>query len=448
MNIDVLSNQPTSVTCTGLRQGQHIYWSITKEGIETRIGNCTRCTPPPCENCSVFNGNYSVIRQPTNTTLRLKANVNANNTSVLKCSNNINRFSAVCNVIIIEAYNLPRCNDAVLQIYEKGKTMVECTGLHPLQIMYWSILFDNGTEERLAECSNCKGKGIACPACNISNGDYNVTREATSSVLRLDRGDDSSKDGATLKCSKRDNATAAACKLRVSNYTLPQCQNGHLKVSAVSPWTPIQCEDLDPSQRVNWTITDTYGTVLHIASCDTRNEGYNCMEDNDDFIVSRISDSASKLKIVKTVEEKNFYTITCERRDGAAAASCLLQVDHGLMQDQGMTLLSTIGGSVGATVFVVVVVIVALIIIRKRRVADRPSTLPTIPESSSERTSSTGEYIEIIAGELPSDAEVTGAPYGSLQMSDVNVPSVYSEITRSTNESAESYGARYANATR
>ncbi|KAK7106527.1 hypothetical protein V1264_017775 [Littorina saxatilis] len=229
-----------------------------------------------------------------------------------------------------QTVQLQRCQKDSIAIFEKGRTRINCTGLHTSNDIYWTVSFDNRTEQTLAQCGGCKqlvnNTQSSCPECEIHDSDYSVTRVENFTIIRRVKGDDRDKDGATLKCSEMNytNDARATCKIRVKTYKLPQCQDGQLTVSDASPWTSIRCEDSDPGHRVNWTITDTQGNVTTIATCDKGSGDYNCTVFDTDFNVTRNDGLVSELKIVKRVREKENSTLACVRRDGAAAVTCRL----------------------------------------------------------------------------------------------------------------------------
>ena len=86
------------------------------------------------------------------------------------------------------------------------------------QNMYWAVSDADGQERLVAECGQCMDGGLC--KCSVTDGDFRVTRTATSSYLQI-VGNRRLKNGDTLKCSKGDNVTQAQCTLEVkSEYNI------------------------------------------------------------------------------------------------------------------------------------------------------------------------------------------------------------------------------------
>ena len=86
------------------------------------------------------------------------------------------------------------------------------------QNMYWAVSDADGQERLVAECGQCMDGGLC--KCSVTDGDFRVTRTATSSYLQI-VGNRRLKNGDTLKCSKGDNVTQAQCTLQVkSEYNI------------------------------------------------------------------------------------------------------------------------------------------------------------------------------------------------------------------------------------
>ena len=95
---------------------------------------------------------------------------------------------------------------------------ITCMGLMQDQNMYWAVSDADGQERLVAECGQCLNGGLC--NCNVTDGDFRVTRTATTSYLQI-VGNDRLRDGDTLKCSKGDNLTQAQCTLEVeSEYNI------------------------------------------------------------------------------------------------------------------------------------------------------------------------------------------------------------------------------------
>ena len=82
------------------------------------------------------------------------------------------------------------------------------------QNMYWAVSDADGQERLVAECGQCLDEGLC--NCSVTDGDFRVTRTATSSYLQI-VGNRRLKNGDTLKCSKGDNVTQAQCTLEVES---------------------------------------------------------------------------------------------------------------------------------------------------------------------------------------------------------------------------------------
>lgn len=97
---------------------------------------------------------------------------------------------------------------------DDGQTEIICTGIDRSQSMYWSIRYPGGRTDIIAKCQHCNASSI-CPDCEIPFTDYNVVRSPEESTLQLTGVDDRANDGATLKCSKKDNITHSECQMKV-----------------------------------------------------------------------------------------------------------------------------------------------------------------------------------------------------------------------------------------
>ena len=97
---------------------------------------------------------------------------------------------------------------------------ITCEGLSRNQSMYWAVSDADGQERQVAECGQCLAEG-SCN-CSVTDGDFRVTRTATSSNLQIV---DNIKwtDGDTLTCSKADNLTHAQCILKCEYHIRPYC---------------------------------------------------------------------------------------------------------------------------------------------------------------------------------------------------------------------------------
>lgn len=88
---DVLDNNQTYLTCTGLHPLSNIYWSFTgpsSNGTEIRLGECyVYNTTESRNNCTVFDTNFEISRLTQNfTTLRFVSNVETIHGGLIKCS--------------------------------------------------------------------------------------------------------------------------------------------------------------------------------------------------------------------------------------------------------------------------------------------------------------------------------------------------------------------------
>ncbi|KAK7106733.1 hypothetical protein V1264_017955 [Littorina saxatilis] len=328
----IVGNQPTSITCKGLRQTHNMYWSITElcgDCKETRVGLCAACRgSSPCpHNCSDVNADYIISRTKTESMLRFVDNLTAKDGATVKCSRLNNQTQASCTVNVIKAYQLPDCNNNTLEVVDNGKTMIGCTNIDPSHDMYWSIIYPDDVEKTVAECDSCLPDD-ACPDCTRKYDGYVADRNVSVSILQFDSGSDNSKDGATVRCGKLGWGTVEVdCKIQVFNYRLPQCRSGQLDLSEVPPWTSIVCEDLRYDHNMKWTVTDKHNDVIEAASCLNKNKTYNCTA-KDGFTATRENESTSELKITKNIREQADNTLACLRGDNAAAVKCLLRVVH------------------------------------------------------------------------------------------------------------------------
>ncbi|XP_070202777.1 uncharacterized protein [Littorina saxatilis] len=189
--------------------------------------------------------------------------------------------------------------------------------------MYWKATDLDGFSINIAECGLCPSTG-SCPQCTISNDHFLVTRSGKFSDLQI-VDQDRLKDGWTITCSKKDNATQDQCNIRVKYYHMPQCQNGTLQILETQPQTPILCEGLKYLENMKWTMTDNNGSTSEIAMCLDYNRKYKC-SNSTDFSASRTV-TVSQLVIQNYARDKVVNkTLTCIRRDGAREDSCRIRV--------------------------------------------------------------------------------------------------------------------------
>ena len=127
-------------------------------------------------------------------------------------------------LLLILAYTFPSCKNYTLTVTTKPQN-IACEGLMRDQNMYWAVSDADGQERLVAECGQCLAEG-SCN-CNVTDGDFRVTRTATSSNLQI-VDNTKWKDGDTLTCSEADNLTHAQCTLKAEcEYNIrPYCDGG------------------------------------------------------------------------------------------------------------------------------------------------------------------------------------------------------------------------------
>ena len=88
--VDVVENQPASITCTGLVRDHNVYWSLTGQSagdVETRLGECTACgATGPCPLCSDIVTGYTMTRTQSDTTLSFTGSLQVHRDATVKCS--------------------------------------------------------------------------------------------------------------------------------------------------------------------------------------------------------------------------------------------------------------------------------------------------------------------------------------------------------------------------
>ncbi|XP_070203069.1 uncharacterized protein [Littorina saxatilis] len=236
-NFDIVQSQQPSLTCTGLTAGHNIYWSITDPSSqeETRIAECEKCNPK-CPTCSDPIAGYNVSRDSNETTtLQFLNSSLVTSESTIKCSAFLNHTNATCRLFVVPAYTISDCREHAVTIKDGMETSIRCEGIVAAQNMYWTLTYLNRTVSTIAYCNACLKNRASCPGCNMLNGDFNVTRKQNSSTLVI-QNNFKQTDGATLRCSKKDNKTHDDCTINVE-YIL---------------------EDASVTLHDNWTVTGSF----------------------------------------------------------------------------------------------------------------------------------------------------------------------------------------------
>ncbi|XP_070183151.1 uncharacterized protein [Littorina saxatilis] len=307
---------------------------------------------------------FNVTRDDTFSELMINRKIKAkDNGTLITCMRRDGAAAVNCSLRVIpHQYNLPQCvNNEVSVSGIAPWTTIRCEDLLQSHVIHWTVTDPHGNTSTVATCDR-RTNGFNCTTCG---DDYTVSRinESVSELMIVKEVRE--KAGSRVTCMRDNGKFAVSCNLHVIPYKLPQCQDGRLNVSDVPPWTPIRCEDLDPGQGVNWTITSK-GTVSTIATC----EDFNCTVVEDGFSVTG-NNSTSELMITRGVKSKDNETLTCMRRDGAAAVDCILRVVPEADGNQDMQLFATVGGVLGAGVLIIVVVVVIVVITRRQKEGPR-----------------------------------------------------------------------------
>ncbi|KAK7106536.1 uncharacterized protein [Littorina saxatilis] len=385
ITVDIVDSQPEpGIYCElPVFFRTNIFWSITKPasgGKETRIAQCGRCAAygPACQ-CGVFDSDYNVTRTSidqsfSNSTLYFINNVHNINGSIIKCSAADNTACVTIQLNVIQAYSLSSCDNDTINVYENNKNTIPCKVLEDSHGMYWNITYPNGTVETVAECPPCDKKSNC--TCDVNNGDFDAERIGTLSRLRLVRGIDRQKDGATLTCSRKDGFKSSQCQLKILYYTLPQCENGQLDISEAGKRLPITCDGVGPGHSVNWTLTDDSGYVTDLAIC----TGSDCTSYSD-VTMSR-TDSASTLTFAGNAGLKGNSTLTCVRSNGGTKASCQIRVPDEHPGPFPWFVVGVVVGAVVAVIIIIIVIVVVVVVTRRR--ASRKGSKQNKTKSSAE----------------------------------------------------------------
>ncbi|XP_070201145.1 uncharacterized protein [Littorina saxatilis] len=220
---DVLDNNQSSLTCTGLHALSNIYWSFTgpsSNGTEIKLGECYACnTNCSLNNCKGFDTDFVISRRNTSfTTLRFVSNVERSHGGLIKCSQfdnqrNSQAYCAVRKDNTSPEFHIPECSSGLLQLSENQSVSLTCTGLWPVSNTYWSIT-DIDAEVSLGNCSLCYHNCSSKP-CEVADRRYNITRSRFD-VTTLEFLPDIQDNGnATVKCSQLYNETTVQAKCAI-----------------------------------------------------------------------------------------------------------------------------------------------------------------------------------------------------------------------------------------
>ncbi|XP_070201543.1 uncharacterized protein [Littorina saxatilis] len=373
-NVDIVHNQHPTVTCIDLTGDHGIFWSITDTFKEIRIAECKLCNPH-CPPCSDTIEGYNVSRESNNsTTLQFLNTSLVTDGSSIKCSRSNNKtITATCKLFVITAYTIPECN-----IAEGIPTPIRCEGLVAAQNMYWTIMYGNGTVSPIAQCKKCGQDSQLCPNCKLTDSarnDFSVTREATSSTLMI-KNNVRQKDGATIRCSKRDNKTHDDCTLCVQSedFNLSECNSAGNFVIVQTQQPSLTCTGLTPNHTMYWSITDVASkTEIRIGECGNCEESCPpCSTLVEGYNVIRQSEGNTTLQFLNTAHIIDTSIITCSSVNNCSKDMCNIFVVPALRSNQAthteLPVAVVVGGAVGVVVIVaaVVAVVIALVIKRKR----------------------------------------------------------------------------------
>ncbi|KAK7106735.1 hypothetical protein V1264_017957 [Littorina saxatilis] len=109
-------------------------------------------------------------------------------------------------------YNMPQCQNGVLQIREtKPQTPILCEGLAYQDNMYWMITHTNGTSHHIAFCMDV----YSSYKCSKYDADFSASRSERVSQLVIENYVRDKVVNKTLTCVRRDGARRDSCRIRV-----------------------------------------------------------------------------------------------------------------------------------------------------------------------------------------------------------------------------------------
>ncbi|XP_070202804.1 uncharacterized protein [Littorina saxatilis] len=328
-----VEDETPNITCSGFPVG---YWSLTGPstwGQEIRIGDCSNCGSGGACSCITHSTDYNITRNVNISTLFFVDNLSGNNRSTITCSRENNNTCVTSTINIIKAP--VRCQHAsnCIEIVEDQPTPITCQGAQDKDI-YWSVTRPSTPETRIGNCSKCETQNYMPCACHTHNGYYSIIRTGdTTTALSILQfvNNVSSNDNSTIKCATSDN-TSELVSVNIDvipAYRFSQCSNNTIVVFENSE-RRIQCEGMESSQSMYWSITYPNTTEQTVAVCGKcENETCpQCDVKTDDFSVERNQTFSALRMIAGNDRDKEGAVVMCSKSNNATHDQCQLSVRY------------------------------------------------------------------------------------------------------------------------